>query len=162
MKIIKIEKNNLINGPGMRCVVWVSGCSHNCPGCHNPETHNPNIGEELNQSHIDEIMQQLARPDIAGVTFTGGDPMHPANRSGIMALSALIKTTHPEKNIWCWTGYRYEMIKDDFVMNHIDVLVDGPYIAALNPGIGKIKWRGSSNQRIIDVQKSILKKETVE
>lgn len=139
MKIIKIEKNNLINGSGMRCVVWVSGCSHNCPGCHNPETHSTDIGDEFNDNHLKEILEQLNRPDISGITLTGGDPFHPANRDGIAALCAIVKTTHPEKDIWCWTGYLFEQIKDLPAMTYISTLVDGPYIAAKNPGIGKIK-----------------------
>jgi anaerobic ribonucleoside-triphosphate reductase activating protein len=93
--------------------------------------------------------------------LTGGDPFHPANRDGIAALCAIVKTTHQEKDIWCWTGYLFEQIKDLPAMTYISTLVDGPYIAAKNPGIGKIKWRGSTNQRIIDVQKSLLYGETV-
>lgn len=154
MKIIKIDKNNQVNGDGLRCVVWVSGCSHNCKGCHNPETHDYNFGHDITSEEKELILQQLLNPEISGITLTGGDPFFKLNQDGLVELCKWIKEVAPLKTIWCYTGFLYESIKDTQLINYIDVLIDGKYEESLNWGPGTIKWRGSENQRLIDVQKT--------
>lgn len=156
MNIIKIEKNNLVNGDGMRCVVWCSGCFWNCDKCHNAETHDPNFGTPFNEDHYKQIKEQLDKREISGVTLTGGDPFNPHNRDGMAELCKRIRAEYPNKTIWCYTGYVFEDITDTELIKYVDVLIDGKYIDALNPKVRALLWRGSSNQRIIDVPKSLL------
>ena len=99
MKIIKVDKNNQINGDGLRCVVWVSGCSHNCKGCHNPETHDYNFGHDITSEEKELILQQLLNPEIDGVTLTGGDPFFRLNQDGLVELCKWIKDVAPLKTI---------------------------------------------------------------
>lgn len=160
MHIIKIDKNNQVNGAGLRCVIWVSGCEHHCPGCHNPETWDYKIGHTWNTIDAATIAEQLASPEISGITITGGDPLSIHNREDISILCSKIKKLYPHKTIWMYTGHLFEEVVE--YIKDVDVLIDGPYIAALNPGIGKLKWRGSSNQRVIDVQKSLKTNTVVE
>lgn len=155
MKIIKIEKNNQVNGDGLRTVIWCAGCNHHCPNCHNPEAQNPEFGTEFGQWVYDELQEQLEHSEISGVTFSGGEVTFPANRKCGTEIMKRIKKNYPNKSIWVYTGYEFEEIKDLEMMQYIDVLIDGPYIDKLNPGIGKLYWRGSSNQRIINVQESL-------
>lgn len=153
MRIIKIDKNNQVNGDGLRCVIWFAGCGHHCPGCHNPETWDFNCGHEMTPQDWDIIYDQLERDEISGLTLTGGDPLYQDKNLSLFLKQ--IKCNFPNKDIWCYTGFKYEEIDNFQSLEYIDVLVDGQYVAALNPGIGKLLWRGSSNQRIIDVQKSL-------
>ena len=154
MKIIRIERNNQINGTGLRDVIWCSGCNHNCPGCHNPEAQNPELGKETGPWAYDILKADLSRDEISGVTFSGGEATFPLNREEATRMMKWIKDLFPNKTIWVYTGYLYEEISKLEMMQYIDVLVDGRYIASLNPGPNKIKWRGSSNQRVIDVKKT--------
>lgn len=153
MNIIKIEKNNQINGDGLRCVIWCAGCSHHCPHCHNPETWDPNVGKPVGEWVYKALKEQLDKEEISGVTFSGGEVTYPANREAGTEIMKWIKKNYPNKTIWVYTGFLYEDISDLEMMNYIDVLIDGPYVEDLNPGRGKLLWRGSSNQRIIDVKK---------
>ena len=153
MRIIRIDKNNQVNGDGLRCVIWFAGCNHQCPGCHNPETWDFNCGHDLNIDDMDVIYDQLERDEISGITLTGGDPIYQYKE--LLPFLEQIKINFPNKTIWCYTGFNYEEIDHLPVMEFIDVLIDGKYISSLNPGINKILWRGSTNQRIIDVQKSL-------
>ena len=153
MRIIRIDKNNQVNGDGLRCVIWFAGCNHQCPGCHNPETWDFNCGHDLNIDDMDVIYDQLERDEISGITLTGGDPIYQYKE--LLPFLEQIKINFPNKTIWCYTGFNYEEIDHLPVMEFIDVLIDGRYISSLNPGINKILWRGSTNQRIIDVQKSL-------
>lgn len=153
MRIIRIDKNNQVNGDGLRCVIWFAGCNHQCPGCHNPETWDFNCGHDLNIDDMDIIYDQLERDEISGITLTGGDPIYQYKE--LLPFLEQIKINFPNKTIWCYTGFNYEEIDHLPVMKFIDVLIDGKYISSLNPGINKILWRGSTNQRIIDVQKSL-------
>lgn len=156
MNIIKIDKNNQVNGDGMRCVIWFAGCEHNCPKCHNPETHNPFAGHLYTEQDELEIRMQLEKEEISGVTLTGGDPFFSLNQDNALEICKMVKKDYSNKNIWCYTGYPFEFIKHTELIKYIDVLVDGNYIDSKNPGIGKLRWRGSKNQRVIDVQKSLL------
>lgn len=153
MNLIRIDKNNQVNGEGLRCVIWVAGCENYCHGCHNPETWDYNVGNGFTASDYLLIEQQLQSPEISGITLTGGDPFAPKNRAVTKQFCIELKQQHPDKTIWAYTGHLYEEIKD--YLTAVDVLVDGKYIEDLNSGVGKIKWRGSSNQRVIDVQKSL-------
>ena len=155
MKIVKIDKNNQVNGEGLRCVVWVSGCTHNCEDCHNPETHDYNFGHEITEEEKNIIMEQLLSDEISGVTLTGGDPFFPLNQWELTELCKWMKSIAPFKQIWCYTGFKFEEIKQTKLIWYIDVLIDGKYDKTKNPGLGKTKWRGSTNQRIIDVKKSL-------
>ena len=153
MRIIRIDKNNQVNGDGLRCVIWFAGCNHQCPGCHNPETWDFNCGHDLNIDDMDIIYDQLERDEISGITLSGGYPIYQYKE--LLPFLEQIKINFPNKTIWCYTGFNYEEIYHLPVMEFIDVLIDGKYISSLNPGINKILWRGSTNQRIIDDQKSL-------
>ena len=153
MNIIRVDKNNQINGPGLRCVIWVAGCENYCQGCHNPETWDYQAGHILQEEEWQLIKSQLASAEISGITFTGGDPLAPHNRAATAVLCAAIKDLYPNKTIWIYTGYIFDDVRE--YLRDVDVLVDGPYIETLNPTPDKIKWRGSTNQRVIDVQESL-------
>lgn len=154
MKIIRIDRNNQVNGTGLRDVIWCAGCNHDCPGCHNKEAQNPDFGIEMGKEHFDILKEDLIREEIDGVTFSGGECTYPGNIKDATLMMKWIKDIFPNKTIWVYTGYLYEEIKDLEMMNYIDVLVDGRYVSSLNPGPNKIKWRGSKNQRVIDVKKT--------
>ncbi|ADL50124.1 anaerobic ribonucleoside-triphosphate reductase activating protein [Clostridium cellulovorans] len=152
LKVGGFLDNSLVNGIGLRSVIFVSGCTHECQGCHNQELQCFSYGEEVT---IEEIMDRIKKNlgIIRGVTLSGGDPMEqPQN---LMQLSKEIKKLN--LNIWCYTGYTYEEILNDQdkseLLKEIDVLVDGPFILKLKDE--GLKYKGSSNQRIIDVKKSI-------
>lgn len=154
MNIIKIDKNNMVNGVGLRTVLWCAGCNHHCKGCQNPETWSPDTGKAIGTWVYATLKSQLDRKEIRGVTFSGGEATFPLNREDATSLMKWIKTNYPSKDIWVYTGYLYEEIKDLEMMQYIDVLVDGPYIEEKNPGPSKLKWRGSSNQRVIDIKET--------
>ena len=160
MNIIKIDTNNQINGAGLRCVIWVSGCEHHCKNCHNPETWDYNVGHSITSEDWKIIKQQLSSPEISGITLTGGDPLSVKNRYATAIFTAMLKERFPNKTIWVYTGHLYEEVKD--YLTFVDVLIDGEYQEQNNPGIGKLKWRGSKNQRVIDVQKSNKEQKIVE
>ena len=153
MNIIRIDKNNQINGDGLRCVIWVSGCENCCEQCHNPETWNYDLGTQLDDSHMQEIYSQLNKEEISGITLTGGDPLSPKNRKATQKLCKTIKQKYPNKTIWIYTGHLFDEVKS--FITDADVLIDGKYDYKLNPGVGKCLWRGSTNQRIIDIQASL-------
>ena len=136
MRIIRIDKNNQVNGDGLRCVIWFAGCNHQCPGCHNPETWDFNCGHDLNIDDMDVIYDQLERDEISGITLSGGDPIYQYKE--LLPFLEQIKINFPNKTIWCYTGFNYEEIDHLPVMEFIDVLIDGKYISSLNPGINKI------------------------
>ena len=158
MKIIRIDKNNQINGAGLRCIIWISGCENHCEHCHNKETWDYNLGHKLNYDDMKLLSQQMLSPEISGITLTGGDPMSPKNRQDVAFFCANFKEMYPNKTIWCYTGHLFEEVKD--YIDDIDVLIDGKFIKEFYSP--KLKWRGSSNQRVIDVQKSLQQNEIVE
>ena len=153
MKFIRIDRNNQVNGAGLRCVIWVSGCENQCPYCHNPETWDYNCGHDWSAEDQLTLEEQLASDEISGITLTGGDPLSPKNRTDTASFCAALKKKYPNKTIWVYTGHLFEEVKD--YLKDIDVLIDGPYKYWLNPGIGKVKWRGSTNQRVINVPESL-------
>ena len=152
MNYHNITTEDMLNGDGLRTVLWVAGCNHYCPFCQNPETHDPHSGIIFDNDAYKELIEDLSKPWISGLTLSGGDPLYEGNRETITALVKDIKEQFPKKTIWCYTGFTYEDIKGLEIMEYIDILVDGKYIEALKNV--KLYWRGSSNQRVIDVKKS--------
>lgn len=150
MRIAGIVEESIVDGPGLRLTVFTQGCPHRCPGCHNPETHDYNGGMDIDVSEIIAMMD--ANPLLDGITLSGGEPfMQTAD------CIELAQTAHERGlNVWCYTGYTIEAIiqgRDPgkrALLKHIDVLVDGPYIASLRTL--ELPWRGSTNQRIIDIK----------
>lgn len=153
MRYHNITKDDMLNGDGLRVVLWVAGCSHCCRECQNPVTWNPDGGLLFDESAKAEIFEQLAKPYISGITFSGGDPMHPANRRDVQKLCMEIKEKFPEKTIWLYTGDVWENLLTDPVLEYLDVLVDGEFVAEEKDV--RLLWKGSKNQRVIDVQKSL-------
>lgn len=152
MNYHKIEQCNIGNGLGFRVVLWVSGCSHHCEGCQNPETWDYNSGKPFTSKQKEQIKQLLKLPYIRGITFSGGDPLAKNNEKEIYELCREIKQEFPQKDIWMYTGWYYEAVKNNPIMEYIDVLVDGPF--HLKERDITLPFRGSTNQRIIDVQKT--------
>lgn len=153
MRYHNITKDDMLNGDGLRVVLWVAGCDHCCEKCHNPITWDPNGGVPFDESAKQEIFEQLEKPYISGITFSGGDPLHSANRMDVRKFMEEVKTRYPDKTIWLYTGALWEEIKNLSFMNYVDVLVDGEFhIKELDK---KLRWKGSKNQRVIDVQKSL-------
>ena len=153
MNFIKIEPCNSANGPGVRTILWCAGCSHHCKECHNMHTWDPNSGTVLSEKEIDMLFEYLSKPYIKGLTFSGGDPLYPANRETVLKIAKMCKEKFPEKDMWCWTGYNFEDISMIPDIKYIDVIVDGKF--EIDKKDLTLVWRGSSNQRIIDVKKSL-------
>lgn len=147
------------NGPGLRVVIWVSGCSHHCLECQNPQTWDKNSGIIFDNSAKEEIIKQLKNNYISGVTWSGGDPMHKDNIETVLKFTEKIHDLFPEKNIWLYTGYTFEEIMNDTnlkrkqLLDLCDVLVDGEYKKELRDI--SLHWCGSSNQRVIDVKNTL-------
>lgn len=153
MRYHNITKDDMLNGDGLRVVLWVAGCCHGCKGCHNPVTWDIEGGLPFDGEAKAELFAELEKPYISGVTLSGGDPLHPANRDEIGALMGEIKEKFPDKTIWLYTGYEWDEIKGLSYIGLADVLVDGRFVEALKDE--KIFWRGSSNQRVIDVKRTL-------
>ena len=159
MKYHNITHDDMLNGDGLRVVLWVSGCEHKCYNCHNKITWDINNGLIFDDNAKEEIFRQLEKDYIKGITFSGGDPLHKQNRTEVFNLVKEIKTKFPKKDIWLYTGYTWEEINDLDIIDYIDVLVDGKYIEELsNPDL---EWRGSSNQRVIDVKKTLIEDKVI-
>lgn len=174
MNYLNIDREDVCNGDGLRVVLWLSGCSHHCYNCQNPQTWNPNNGIPFDEDAKQEIFEELSKDYISGITLSGGDPLYQENVSQVLSLIKEIKEKFPDKTIWLYTGYTYEqimcpVITDDFnperdklisgkrkILQLCDVLVDGEYIDEQRDIT--LKWKGSANQRVIDVQKSIKDK----
>ena len=147
MRYHNITKDDMLNGDGLRAVLWVAGCTHQCKGCHNPVTWDIEGGIPFDEAAKEELFEAIKPDYISGVTFSGGDPLHPANREEITALAKEIKETFPEKTIWIYTGFLFEDIKELEIVKYCDVIVDGPFIEEEYDG--KLHWRGSRNQNVI-------------
>lgn len=175
MNYLKMQKEDVCNGSGLRCTVWISGCEHHCEGCFNPESWDFSAGKPLDMKGIEEIYSELEKTHVEGITLTGGDPLHPKNVVDVFFLLDSIRLRYPQKTIWLYTGYTWEEIfskrtsenrdldawrifqKDTVLL--CDVLVDGKFLPDLkNPAL---KFRGSENQRLIDVRKSTLENKIV-
>lgn len=153
MNYSKIIPLDIANGPGWRVSLFVSGCRNRCKGCFNPEAWDFDYGQEFSWETVHEIERALQSKYISGLSILGGDPFEPENIQWVEALCAYIKHNCPGKDIWVWTGYSFEDLKDMPLMKQIDVLVDGRFEEDLKDL--RLKWRGSSNQRVISVQKSL-------
>ena len=150
----KIRKMDVSNGEGIRVSIFMQGCVFNCKGCFNPETHDFNGGKEFTDETINRVIELCSKEYIVGLSILGGEPLHPKNIDGTTKLTKKFKEVYPNKTIWVWSGFLFDRdLKGKEILNYIDVLIDGQYNCDLyNP---KLKWKGSSNQRVIDVQKSL-------
>ena len=153
MRYHNITKDDMLNGDGLRVVLWVAGCNHCCQNCQNPVTWDPDGGLLFDQDAREEIFEQLDKDYISGITFSGGDPLHPANRLDVRELMAEIKEKYPQKTIWLYTGDSWENILYYPMMKYVDVVVDGEYREELHDP--KLQWKGSANQRVIDVKRTL-------
>jgi anaerobic ribonucleoside-triphosphate reductase activating protein len=167
------------NGDGLRVVLWLSGCSHNCYKCQNSQTHDPNSGILFDKNAEEELFTELSKDYISGLTLTGGDPLHKNNLDEVLNLVNKIRLLLPEKTIWLYTGYDFDLLQTQFteykytpfangsdewlirweIISQCDVLVDGRYIDSLKNV--NLKWRGSSNQRVISVKESLKQEQVV-
>ena len=160
MRYNKIRKMDIADGPGVRVSIFEQGSSFNCKNCFNPETHDFKGGLEFTDETIDKVLSLANYDYIKGLSILGGEPMHPVNIEATTKLAKAFKEKYPDKNIWVWSGFLFDKdLQDKEVLKYIDVLVDGQFVQELhNP---TLKWRGSSNQRVIDVQKSLKRKKVV-
>ena len=160
MRYNKIRKMDISNGPGVRVSIFMQGCTFNCKDCFNPETHDFNGGKEFTEETINKIIDLAEKDYIVGLSILGGEPMHPKNLKGTTELAKKFKEKYPNKTIWAWTGFLYDIdLKDKEIINYLDVLVDGRFDDSLhNPNL---KWRGSSNQRVIDIKNTLKNKKIV-
>jgi len=159
----EIKKCDIANGEGVRVSLFVSGCTHHCPGCFNQDTWDFGYGKEYTQETEDEILKALAPGYINGLSLLGGEPFEPQNQEVLVRLLRKVKEQYPEKNIWCYSGYLFdkELLSEsrarceytDEMLSMLDVLVDGRFVEALKDI--RLVFRGSSNQRLIDVKKSL-------
>lgn len=154
MKYHNITKEDMLNGEGLRVVLWVSGCEHHCKNCHNPITWDKNCGLPFDKEAEKELFEALNKPYIDGITFSGGDPLMPYNRREVFRLIKKCRKLYPNKTIWLYTGYTWEQIKDLEGISDIDVIAEGKFVEELKDN--NLKWVGSSNQRVINVKKSLV------
>ena len=159
----------MLNGDGLRVVLWLSGCSHNCYKCQNPQTHDHNSGILFDEKAEEELFRELSKDYISGLTLTGGDPLHENNLDGVLKIVNKIRLSLPQKNIWLYSGYEYQHIfrgtpsclsKEGYnnykrrkIIEAVDVFVDGRYIDSQRDV--SLRWKGSKNQHVIDVKKSL-------
>lgn len=158
MRYHNITKDDMLNGDGLRVVLWVAGCTHCCKDCQNPITWDPDGGLPFDEAAKQEIFDQLDKDYISGITFSGGDPLHPANRLAVRSLMAEIKEKYPEKTIWMYTGDSWENIMYYPMMQYVDVVVDGEF--HVEERDVTLLWKGSKNQRVIDVRKTLAPENT--
>lgn len=148
-----IKHLDIANGPGVRVSLFVSGCRNHCDGCFQPETWNFDYGQKFTNETMQELLTLLDDPHVAGLSILGGDPMEWENRNDVCKICQYVQHIYPVKNIWLWTGYLWEDIKHLPVFKYVDVVVDGPFIKEQKNLC--LAYRGSENQRVIDVQKSL-------
>ena len=163
MNYEKVDKCSVSNGAGVRTVLWVSGCDVHCHNCHNPQTWDFNSGIPFTDDSMQEILYDLSKPYIKGLTLSGGHPLDPHNAPKVLEIVKRVKMVFPNKDIWIYTGYVWEDIIKDNTLKEIlectDVLVDGAYVDELRDI--SLAFRGSSNQRIIDVKKTLDSNEVI-
>lgn len=153
MNYLSITKAEVANGNGVRVCLWVSGCPHHCDGCQNPESWNFDNGKPFTPYSLSCLISEINKDYCDGLTLTGGDPLAESNIIEVTDVAKTVKELFPDKTIWCYTGYDYDSVKEEEIMKYIDVLVDGKFIKPERDI--SLKWRGSSNQRVIDVKKSL-------
>lgn len=152
MNYNKIRKMDISNGPGVRVSIFVQGCTFNCKNCFNPETHDFNGGKEFTTEEVEKLIDLCSKDYIRGLSILGGEPLHPRNRESVTMLAEYFKYKLPEKDLWLWSGFQYEDLKDLEIMKYLDILVDGRFQEE-NKDI-RLKYCGSSNQRVIDIKRS--------
>lgn len=154
MNYSKIRSMDISNGPGISVSLFCSGCTHNCPGCFNPETHDFKAGKPFTEETLQYILDLCKPSYISHLALLGGDPCHPKNWPVIKELVRKFKEVYPEKTIWLWTGYLWEDVAEDLIGSGVDVVVDGRFVEELKDL--RLKYCGSRNQRVIDVKASTL------
>ena len=161
-----IRPIDVANGPGVRVSLFVSGCTHCCPGCFNPETWDFQYGKPFGPEQEEEILKYLSKPYIKGLSLLGGEPFHPRNQETVLALVKKVRAALPQKDIWCYTGYQFEELaagrvgeRSRALLEELDVLVDGPFL--LEQKSLSLRFRGSENQRLIRVPPSLERGEVV-
>ena len=181
MNYLQITHEDVCNGDGLRVVLWLSGCSHHCYNCQNPQTWNPDSGIPFDESAKQEIFNELSKDYISGITFSGGDPLHENNLDEVLKLVKEIRISFPEKTIWLYTGFRWDLLMtkvnqpifhdEDFehfidihkkrrkIISLCNVVVDGEYIDEQKDLA--LKWRGSKNQHVVDVKQSLAQNKVV-
>lgn len=153
MQYHNITKDDMLNGDGLRVVLWVAGCTHGCKECQNPVTWDPNGGLLFDERAKEELFEQLEKSYISGITYSGGDPLYVGNRDAITALAKEIREKFPEKTQWLYTGYEWNQIQNEEIIPYLDVVVDGRF--EVEQKDTKLHWKGSANQKVIDVQDSL-------
>ena len=174
-----ITHDDMNNGNGLRVVLWLSGCSHHCYNCQNPQTWNPDSGIPFDESAKQEIFNELSKDYISGITFSGGDPLHENNLDNVLKLVQEIRISFPDKTIWLYTGYDFDLLNSKYneykytpfaanadewltrwdIISNLNIVVDGEYIDEQKDLT--LKWRGSKNQRVIDVKQSLAQNKVV-
>lgn len=169
MNYADIKQYDIANGIGIRVSIFVSGCNHHCKNCFNQEAWDFHYGKPFTEENVKQIIEYLGKPYVAGLSILGGEPFEHENQKGLLPLVKKVKETYPEKSIWCYSGFTFDtdIIKVMYpkweetrlLLSHIDILVDGKFIEELkNPNL---RFKGSSNQRIIKVQESIKSGEII-
>lgn len=169
MNYATIKNCDIANGPGVRVSLFVSGCTHRCKGCFNEVAWDFDYGQPFTQDTVDDILTMLAPAYVKGITLLGGEPFEPQNQPAILELLRQVKKQYPDKSVWAFSGYLFdkdilagrlgpwEVTKE--YLSYVDVLVDGPFVESMKDL--NLRFRGSSNQRIIDVSASLAKGEIV-
>lgn len=167
MRIAEIKTNDIANGPGVRTTIFVSGCRIHCPGCFNASAWDFSVGEICDEALCAQILDTLDFSWVRGLTVLGGEPFEPENQAGLAPLLERVKERFPDKSIWAFSGHTFEELCDECylpqfterIFNTLDVLVDGPFIEALaDKGL---RFRGSTNQRLLDMPQTLRKNEPV-
>ena len=156
---VQIRQMDITNGEGIGISVFFSGCHFHCKNCFNHELWDPEYGTPFTKDSIEVILHLMKPNHISRLSILGGEPLDGNNYDTVLNLVKIVKSAYPKKKIWLYTGNTYENIKDLDILEYIDYLVDGQYIDSLKDM--NLRFRGSSNQRVIDVQKSLDNKETV-
>ena len=160
MRYNKIRKMDISNGPGVRISIFFQCCHFHCPGCFNQETWDFNGGKEFNDEVINHVLDLCANAVISGLSILGGEPLNPKNIDGATKLAKAFKEKFPNKTIWLWSGYLFhEYIHDKEIVNYIDVIIDGQF--HINESSPLLKYKGSDNQRVIDVKKTLKNKKII-
>jgi anaerobic ribonucleoside-triphosphate reductase activating protein len=153
MRYNTIRQLDIANGPGCRISIFVQGCTFNCPGCFNTVARDFEGGKEFTDQTM-QLLLELAEPShVSGLSILGGEPLHPRNREEVIRLARKFKEKYPDKTVWLWTGYLIEEVFEDLADSEIDVVVDGKFVEELKDL--RLKYRGSSNQRVIDLKETL-------
>lgn len=166
MNFADLRPIDVANGPGIRVSLFVSGCTHHCRECFNPETWDFDYGTPFTEAEVQAVLKHLAPAHIRGLSLLGGEPFEPRNQQTVLALVKRVREGYPHKDVWCYSGYLFEALRDGKVGSHsrelleqLDVLVDGPFV--IEKKDLSLRFRGSSNQRLVDVPASLRTGEVV-